>query len=118
MVERLISKRVAASTLVEVLVSMVIISVVFAITVLIFVNVQRTTRSAALTRAEIAANNIMNKTLISKDLTEAKVACGAYWIVKQVTPQGNQDKLYVVLIDVATREGEVLMSTRRLLFKP
>lgn len=99
---KLISNKVNASTLLEVIVAMVIIMVVFVIATGIYTNVIKSSPSIKQQQARALAAGIIQQSKIDHDWTESQVQVDSITLQKEVLPyEGYVD---LILIKVTAKE--------------
>ncbi len=84
---------VAASTLVEVLISMIVIVVVFGIALMIFANVIRFSPSEKQLTAKALLNDMLLKTEEQKTFSDQSTTKNQFFIQQTVLPYGNVNGL-------------------------
>lgn len=113
---KVIFRRVKGSSLVEVLVSLVIIAIVFTIASTIFVNVQLGTESLSKVKAIEKARNIAALSLQQEDWRDAIYRHESYNIEKKLLPYGSIPDLFLLSVDVKSKGGKSAYLYRRLVY--
>jgi Tfp pilus assembly protein PilE len=89
----IVQTKVGASTILEVVISMVIIILVFGIAMMIYSNVTRLSLSAKKIQAQAVLQELMQNFEQSKEITSQSVVSGDYTIEQSVKPYGENTNL-------------------------
>lgn len=112
---QLISGRLKGSSLMEVITAMVIISLSLALTGVLFANVFNSSERMLRQQAWFIMNNISNKAVINKDITESEIDSNAIIVKKKSFAFDEKNGLWLVVIEAEDRAGKVLARRRVLI---
>lgn len=104
---KLILKRLPASTLVEVLISMVIIMAVFVVAIGIYTKVTQSGFSFSRIEAQQQMKKIMAESIENKDWEDAVITVDSIEYKKNVNPYAGYTDLLLITID-ASQQGRKL----------
>jgi uncharacterized membrane protein len=112
---KIVNKRLAAATIIETVVAMVIILVLFAITTTVLV--QTSLRSFSIKRIKAAqlVNTCFVKTANEKSFFNEQIAMDEYLIKKEVQQYGRNNNVLAIRIIVADNNNTELVSEQRLI---
>lgn len=96
---------VKASSLIEVITAMVIASIVFGISILIFMNIQRSTESSAEVTIKSIMKNIVEEAIINSNWNEDLIIYQDWKISKKIIPYKENDNLKILLVEAYDAEG-------------
>jgi Tfp pilus assembly protein PilE len=111
-------KKVAASTLVEVLISMVIIVVVFGIAMMIFTNVIRFSTSAKTVRAKAVLQDVLEKAEQSQNFVDQSLNAGDFKVEQAAGPYNGISSLVLVHLTASDQNQQVVAELRKVEIKP
>lgn len=112
---QLISGRLKGSSLMEVITAMVIISLSLALTGVLFANVFNSSERMLRQQAWFIMNNISNKAVINKDITESEIDSNAIIVKKKSFAIDEENGLWLVVVEAEDRAGKVLARRRVLI---
>jgi len=118
MVRNKLTSGVNASTLVEVIISMIIIVVVFGIAMMIFTNVTRFTTSAKEIRATAALKDLLLTDEQAKTISSQSLTVGDFSIEETVSSYNNQDNLILLQLTAFDQNRQQVAALQKILLKP
>jgi hypothetical protein len=117
-IERLICARASASSLIEVTVALIIITMITGFAIMIYLNVQRTGFSTA----EIKYNAVLEENYLhaieSSNFQSEELVDNDVVISKVVQPHPSNQRLFILLYEVKNRTGQVLAQKKYLYHAP
>jgi len=113
-----IKLKARASTLLEVIISMILIMVVFGIAMMIFTNVIRFTTSAKQIRAKAALEDLLVKEEQSKTIASQSIALDEFTIEEAVAAYNNQQNLLLVQLTAFDQNRQEVASAQKVILKP
>jgi len=113
-----LTTKTAASTLLEVIISMIVIVVVFGIAMMIFTNVIRFTTSAKEIRAKAAMQDLLVKEEQSKAIAGQSINVGDFTIEESVAVYNNQNSLVLVQLTAFDQNRQEVATLQKVLIKP
>jgi Tfp pilus assembly protein PilV len=115
--EKMLQKKVSASSLIEVIVSMVIISIVFGLSLMIFVNIQSQMDSQIKVRAGIRVRNLATEYLKMDVIKSEVFEDEDFTTTCTLTPFSSNGKLLILQIEAITKDSKVLYKFKKLVRK-
>jgi Tfp pilus assembly protein PilV len=112
-----LKNKVSASSLIEVITSMVIISIVFSLTLMIFMNVQEQMDSQIKTKARTQVRNLAIQHITANQFKDETVAYEDFSIKCTINPFPSNGKLSVLHLEAYTMDNKMLYKYRRLIQK-
>jgi len=100
-------RRIEASSLIEVITAMVIISIVLGISIQIFFNIQKSTQSLADEKVKVQMINIANESILNSNWEDSLVQFQGWNISKEMIPyskNGNLKVLRIIASDTHTEK--------------
>src|SRR5688500_8721784 len=104
-VHHMVKKRVKASSLIEVITALVIISIIFTIAIMIYLNVQRSGFSSRRVLGEIMINEVLVKTLQDKQFDGAEITANEITVYRDVTVHKTSPNLTVLTFEARDGNG-------------
>lgn len=100
--------RLRSSSLVEVIVSGIIISVIFGIAVITYVNAQRTGVSLTKLTYTILMQEVYTRSVTAKDFDFREEKHGDVRVIQDVFPSNLGNQLHILHIEVRSTQGKLL----------
>ena len=113
-----LAAKARASTLLEVIISMIVIVVVFDIAMMIFTNVIRFTTSAKQIRAKAALQDLLVKEEQSKAIVSQSLTLGDLTVEEAVTAYNNQQNLQLIRLTAFDQNRQEVAALQKVLLKP
>lgn len=110
------SGKAKASTLIETIIAMVIVSISFGIGVTIYMNMQTSGNPLIRLKAYNEANNLVSQTLYKRDFRESNYTKENIRITKEIISYQSDDKLKIIIVTVEDLKGRELYRKRRIIF--
>jgi len=107
--------KVRASTLVETIVAMLIITIVFSMAFLIFLNISKNSNNAIKTKAYFLASDILVKTISEKQYFDSDYNFGNVIIKRIVTEYHKNDELFQLNITAFDFKNHKLFEQNKLI---
>jgi hypothetical protein len=104
----ILGKRVDASTLIEVTIALIIISMIFGFATVIFLNVQRTGFSVSKVSNYIVLDEVWAKMNAGGDFTSKEYQVANGTIFQSVEQHPENEHLFVIRLELRNQEGKVL----------
>jgi len=112
-----LQKKVRASSLVEVITSMVIISIIFGLSLMIFVNVQNQMGSQIKSKANLRIRNLATEYLKADVIKNEVFEDEDFTITCTVKPFPSSNKLLILQIEAVAKDNKVLCNYKRVVRK-
>ncbi len=111
-------RQLRASSLIEVITAMVIISTIFAIASMVFINVYRSTAAMRRLSAVLAAENLRIETEIDRAFKDEELVSGDFVIHKTVRAFPGTSDLLIITFEVLNEDGKKIAESKVLRFAP
>lgn len=107
-------KRDNGFTLMEAVVSMIIIMTCYAMSTMIYLNILRADNTPNKTKAFVEVNNLASKSIHQASYGEEEIKHDNFLITKKLDPYKNDEKIKVLSIIASDGKGRVLYSFKQL----
>lgn len=111
-----LNKRVKASTILEVIVSMVVIVLVFGIAMMIFANVTRTSLSVKKTKALAILNHVMSIAEMNQQNITQTISVDDFRIEQEVKPYGENANLIDIHLTAYDQNQQKVAELEKILY--
>lgn len=108
-------KKLKASTLVETIVAMLIVTIAFSLALLLMVNISKNSNNSLKTKAYFLTNNIWVQTKAEHTFIDQEYTYGNILIKKTVTEYENNEELFQLNISVYDKQNHKLFEQNELL---
>lgn len=106
-------KKIPAATLMETMISMVILLVVFGVAMMVYLQVSGSNYNELKAKSYLALQHIKIKTIKSKRLTEESYEMEGYKVYKSIEPY--QESLYLIRLEAIRNDGKKLCELKEVM---
>ena len=110
--------KIEGSTLLEVIISMIVIMIIFGITLTIFTKVIYSTTSASEIRAKCILRDLLEKQEEAKDVSSQSITTIDFTIEETATIYNNQGDLVLVRLAAFDQNNKQVAELLKIIFKP
>lgn len=110
----LTQKKINGFTLVEAIVSMIIIMVCFSISTMVYLNVIKSDNISTKTKAFLEVNQIASSTFQNHEFFDQTFESDNLIITRHIEPYLNNEKLKLILITATNQKGKVLYTFKQI----
>jgi len=110
--------RVKASSLVEVTTALIIISVIFGLAIITYLNVQRTDYSTAKLTYQLILDELPAEIDLTVGQENAETIIDDVSVLRTITKHPSNESLYVIHVEARTMEGKLLGERKYLKYGP
>ncbi|MBT1705382.1 hypothetical protein [Chryseosolibacter indicus] len=107
--------RVKCSSLIEVIIALIIISVIFSLSITIYLNLQRTGWSMSKLQHQILMDKVYNELRFGQ--TDAEIKMDEVIVYINVKPHSSIDALKIIHLEVRTEEGKLVAEKKHLVYE-
>ena len=107
--------RLKASTLVEIIVAMVIISTVFVLSLAVFVNISKNSNNGLKLKAALISEEVMVSTRQNKLYIDEEIDIDHLDIIKRVSTYKSYKDLVLVSIEIKDKRGKSLLIKKEIM---
>ncbi|HET6243889.1 MAG: hypothetical protein H0V01_04385 [Bacteroidetes bacterium] len=111
----LLTKKIKASTLIEVIVALIIVMITFGIAMVIFINVTHSDNQVQKLKASLILNESALKTSKENSYIDEKTEVDGLFINKTINPYENIPGLNLVLFEAFDVNGKIIAERRELI---
>jgi hypothetical protein len=111
-----IFRKVVSSTLIEVITALIIISTVFSLAIIIYLNVQRSGLSAKRLTCNMLMDDVYTSTLRTKKYVSSQSDYENIIVYQEVSAWGTGDGLLIVRLEARDTEGKLLAEQKHLVY--
>lgn len=115
-VKKLWNARVSGSSLIEVITAVVIISIVFTIASVVYLNVQRSGFSAKKLRASIVVNELIISSLKEKRFESLQREFGEFVLYQTVDLYAGNRNLKILIVEARDETGKLIAQRKKLVY--
>jgi competence protein ComGF len=116
--DRIFKIRVRASSLIEVITALIIISIIFTIAIMVYLNVQRSGFSSRRLTGELLINEVLVKTLKDKRFDTTETNSDDITVYQDVTAHKTVAHLKVLTLEARDINGKLVAERKRLIYVP
>lgn len=115
-IKKLCNAKVSGSSLIEVITAVVIISIVFTIASVVYLNVQRSSFSAKKLRASIMVNELIISTLKENRYEPLQQESGEFILYQTVDLYAGNRNLKVLIVEARDESGKLIAQRKKLIY--
>ena len=112
--EKYLIRKLKASTLVETIIAMLIVTIAFSLALLLMINISRSSNNSLKTKAYFLANNILVQTKAEKTYLDQEFNFGNVVIKKTVTEYENNEELFQLNVSAYDKQNHKLFEQNEL----
>jgi hypothetical protein len=116
--KRMLSLRLQSSSLIEVTVSLIIISIIFSLSITIYLNVQRSGFSSSKLVYNVLLDDAYNGAIKAKDFSNKEFEYEDFTLFQIISSSGENENLKVLRFEVRNKKGQLLGERKYLLYVP